>query len=281
MQKADFIVKIPPSLFFLIWSLACSEQGSRENTKDASPGETAPAIHALAFFGGNSSCFDERRLPVGPKEQSLRKVFGPAKTAADARNQKNGAKTPFLITCYFMDNEQLSYALSRSDDPDAKTIQRTTLEEISDAWNEQLKALGQPVKLTLVGHSWGGWTAMKFATYLEPSVEIAGLVTLDPIDRENCGPVEVSASLTGLGGDACQRAPVHVTKGSDLKFAPNGKWINFYQTKFAPLHSGPIPAASLNVEKTFNVSVLDPSYHIDFLKDQEVIETVVKVVEGS
>lgn len=265
--------------FSVSFAFACSDSDSSgddamNSTDSAAPSETI----ALAFFGGYSSCFNETRLPVGPKEQSLRKVFTPAKEAADALNQKHGVSTPFLVSCYYLDNEKLSYALSSTTDPLANAIKRDSLEEIADQFNEQLLGLEKPAKLTIVGHSWGGWTAMRMATYIDPSIELGGLITLDPIDRENCGPVEVSASLTRVGGAACQRAPEHVTKGRALNFAEGGQWINFYQTKFAPLHSGPIPAASKNIEKTFNVSVLDPAYHIDFLKDQEVINTVLNLV---
>ncbi len=90
----------------------------------------------------------------------------------------------------------------------------------------------------IVGHSHGGWLAMKTALILPASVPLAGVVTNDPISRVNCG---VQAILWQVNHNGCQEAPQDVSddeRGQILaRISGGGQWRHYYQRNFAPLRS--------------------------------------------
>lgn len=226
------------------------------------------------MFGGFGSCLDGMGRWLGPKDQVLANVFRPAKEMGDAVNAEQNRKTPYLMSCYER-TRFLRYVLAPDGDDGEVSVKTGTVEDMANDFNETLGALENPANIVLVGHSWGGWTSMKMASLIDPSHKISAQVTLDPIDREQCGPIQVTASLTGWGGLDCRRAPLPMTAAERT-----GTWLNYYQTKFFALHSGPIESASTNVEKHFNLRTNDLGHHNMFLRDPEVIDSVVNLVQG-
>ncbi len=102
----------------------------------------------------------------------------------------------------------------------------------------------------LVGHSYGGWTAIQLAAHLfSRNKKVRGLELIDPINPIICAAPEMAKQLvlttallrtTSLTG--CQRAPLIPTAVLNGLFS-EGYWHNTYQTSFPFLHSGPIYAS--------------------------------------
>jgi len=118
-------------------------------------------------------------------------------------------------------------------------------------------ARGERVRLALVGHSWGGEAASRFATeLLEGGLvdEVSVLVTIDAIDQ---GYVKNTFEL--LAGIFClewlfgHRPPFMAFRGTP---EPDGerivRHVNYYQLDSSMLHGQWIPSASENHEVWFS-----------------------------
>lgn len=98
-----------------------------------------------------------------------------------------------------------------------------------------------PSAVYVAGHSFGGWTAMQLGTRLAgKQVTIDGMILIDPISPFQC-PANVMATSVAIKGDSpvgCHMAPRDLLVRNMEELAHQSKWlVNFYQTKFATLHS--------------------------------------------
>jgi hypothetical protein len=115
------------------------------------------------------------------------------------------------------------------------------------------KDLGLKVRLYLIGHSYGGFTALQLADFLAD--DLVGLVTLDPISMLSCQAKEMATkvySTIALKHDGCKLAPndVFSLKSIDriLHVIEQAKgtvwWYHIYQKAFPWLHSDAVMSAS-------------------------------------
>jgi pimeloyl-ACP methyl ester carboxylesterase len=108
------------------------------------------------------------------------------------------------------------------------------------------KRFPRTTRITWVGHSWGGWLALKTTLALaalpagtRPTVALLG--TIDPISGAECRPKRMAETLWEYifghltPRPECTRAPQDLAKWE-------GRWLNFYQTQARHLHSGPAGA---------------------------------------
>jgi len=99
----------------------------------------------------------------------------------------------------------------------------------------------KPSGIYIAGHSFGGWTALQLGVRLaQKDVDIAGVSLIDPISPFQCPPNEMAVSIAFSGHSpvGCRVAPRDLNPQDMEALQTRTKWlVNFYQTKFVPLHS--------------------------------------------
>jgi hypothetical protein len=249
---------------------ASPSPGQKPEGETVAKGDGQPAGKlALGFFSGFQSCGAQADRSPDPLTDSFEDIY---ETVEDAVGENEVSLA--IRGCYDTDASRVRFSLSNA----RKTIS-STVPEMIKTLGEELKKIA-PVKLHLVGHSYGGWTIMQVAKNLPPEIKIVGLTTIDPISMKDC-TAAVYASLILGGGNisGCQRAPADFTD-ADVKSirARIDRWTNYYQTNFEFLHSGPIAAAE-NKKKSYSTPGFEP--HSDFLEDESVIQEIVSSVQNS
>ncbi len=155
------------------------------------------------------------------------------------------------------------------------------------------------ISIHLVGHSYGGWTAMKIAKELELKnrFSIKNLVTIDPISRSECTPKKFTEGLpdveikriiekmlsgytltaedTPTTNKGCLRAPSDLGDAIAI-LARTSRWTNFYQENYPFLHSSSIPGP---IEKIENLKrdYRDDSHNM-FMSDETVGKKIVDLI---
>jgi hypothetical protein len=185
----------------------------------------------LIVFGGNRSCKpdrNDRRTPL---------LMDMAAKIVDvlAKLRSAGRQTDVLASC-FLDYDKLRFTRDVEAGENGRD-EDIGVEELIARTGES--ATGQS-RLFLLGHSYGGWMAMKLAKDLAGRVEIDGLITVDPISRLRC---------TYTTWDDCFSAPTDIVPEERQRIKTGTKqWLNFYQTQTPYLHSGTIDEADENQE---------------------------------
>lgn len=116
-----------------------------------------------------------------------------------------------------------------------------------------------PLQVYFVGHSHGGWFAMRSTAHLanNPRIQVRQLYTVDPISYSLCPSHKFVnnvarnsiPSWNTSSPDDCHRAPRDlVDLEPSIRSTVDGNWTNFYQTTMPYLRSGPIAAASWNID---------------------------------
>lgn len=101
-------------------------------------------------------------------------------------------------------------------------------------------------KITMVGQSYGGFTVHYLAHRMPTDRQvITSLFTVDPIS-----PYECTVTKFAVYSDKCKNFPVDMLVLSIQKNF-EGRWVNFYQTNFTPLHSGACSVADQNIQLTY------------------------------
>lgn len=199
------------------------------------PSETAGSDDSegllLVLLGGNASCIEDADGQPSPEWMDMQGPFRDlAKHASD--NQGRGPRrVSMLSTCHQLDSLLHWTTSDRHDDPSIADLQRTG--EII----ESFRVSTQSRHVILIGHSYGGWLAMKLASAAE-IMGLEGLFTIDPISRVHCS---VSRPL------GCTAAPQDFDSDARDRIAQvSGRWINFWQNRTLYLHSSIIPEANAN-----------------------------------
>lgn len=227
----------------------------------AAASAASPGKILFVTLGGHNSCSKSTRSDLPPLGTGLYPRSEQVSQAVATKSR--GMKVLWIAACldgeappdgegqyvHYDRPKSLSYG-------DANKI-RTEIEAVAKA------EPGIPV--FIAGHSYGGWMSMYLAETLHPSVEIAGLFTVDPIGPA-CGPLEVA-----FGDDACHSAPEDFDNRAIAKRV--GAWVNFYQTADSWLTSSEIPEAE-NHEVTFSWGP-----HGDIDSDAGVWTRIQQVVE--
>jgi hypothetical protein len=97
-------------------------------------------------------------------------------------------------------------------------------------------------RVVVMGHSYGGWRAMKLVSspqFQTVSRGNATLVTIDPISKTNCNtPLD----------KGCRMAPTDFDPGELLTLNSRTKWLNAVQAPGIVIGSDAMPAAHVNVK---------------------------------
>lgn len=233
----------------------------------AQASKTAPLV---VVTGGYDSCVGDRQGGVSP--------FGSNFTAEGVRmvNELNDYYSSpavdwrgmsdkgirWLFTCYTKSSD-LYYQGSNDD----SVKQSWDLGTIVDRIENLSEGYNRPI--FVIGHSHGGWLAMRLMELVRKPIISGFLATIDPISLIECNAGVYADALvmigTGWPGSAwdriasCRRAPGDFTV-ADIQRVKNNlganPWKHYYQTHFVPLHSGVIaggPDFSLDMTPFFNI----------------------------
>lgn len=254
---------------------AQGEQSGQQQQGGKVPGDGATttsgaAVPVLAFLGGYTSC-GKKNGADDPTAMALAEPF----TAIKAKVAQTLGGTPpaSVLSCYSTDYANVRYVTSTTGDK----VHLDDVDGFVDAVEQLALKAGGPV--FIVGHSYGGWTAMYLATRLDQKVKLGGVVTLDPISKVECTPDKFISTTLGLGGgEGCQRAPADFTAQQVSFIAERTpSWLNYYQTDVAQLHSGEIQGAK-NSHKQYSSGGFQP--HSDVAADPAVLSEISALILG-
>jgi pimeloyl-ACP methyl ester carboxylesterase len=205
-------------------------------------GEIAPFVSVHSGFNTCTTDPQGKLTPFSSKHGPIngtRLIKNLNKTLKDSRSS-------WLFSC-FDKIGNLFYTSSRN----PRKVRRVDLNNIKPLVQEFVSLsnnLERPI--LAIGHSYGGWLAIKILARLPTQIKQGLLVTLDPISYLECSPITyakvIGNFLSGYGYAAiqglepCQRSPVDIT-AAELKqtrhILGDNHWRNYYQTNFYPLHS--------------------------------------------
>jgi hypothetical protein len=201
-----------------------------------------PVEPILVVLGGYGTC-----RGVAPDQTMLPEIGIRARAELADRY---GLATHTIYSCYGIGTAAESSRISFQLD-DGPVIESTVAVFLATAQAQLERWNYRSNDLVIVGQSHGGWTAGKLVERLaaatggrERVVDL--LVTLDPISYEQCQTADIksAASVAGFSGVAfgpCTTAPMDLSPGTIARATE--RWLNYYQTQCAFLHSGPMPGA--------------------------------------
>ena len=242
-----------------------NDTGVEESSKPSHDVTAGRRVYAL--LGGYLSCKNDEKNSATIVGSRMSLILSDLKIAL----KRNGKDDPVsLVSCYNWDATNITYAVSS----DPANVVTSTVDEMIGTFNSLLDGVKRP-QLYIVGHSYGGWTSMKMATNVTADAEMAALITVDPISKQNCTPNTIINYVNSQPDSRCKEPPSDFGAEQIDEIARRTHfWLNVYQTDFAPLHSGPIFAAQ-NLLKTYPTSNFSHSAVID---DPDVRENITKVL---
>ncbi len=193
----------------------------------------------LALLNGRGSC-DEDPIDHSPISPRGADTWIPFQRLIDTLEAASGVRPAWITSCRDAFGE-IYYLSSTMKHPSPGTLTNVVYSFHSLARGGSHDAL-------LLGHSYGGYDALKFVPWVSDHFTIQ-LVTIDPISPEICGFTTPSGCVVGpadITGDELQSIAGRVIS-----------WMNFYQTQTSYLHSTPIPHATQNVELSFGHTSID------------------------
>jgi pimeloyl-ACP methyl ester carboxylesterase len=167
----------------------------------------------IVVMGGWKSCqgLGARRTPEG---MFLDEQFKMLKSNLEnAGNSVRHVKTCFGLGTPI--NGTVTYVTSENREGTVAT--RDVTQVLKNLW-------GQNSKLYIIGHSYGGWLALKVAT--EIGTRIEWLFTLEPISGERCWQIENLPPFTG--SNECRRPPDSDSVNLAMVTQNARHWTNFY-----------------------------------------------------
>lgn len=220
---------------------------------------SSPQIRPL-FVGmsGYSTCTESRDYHDGEMGPLGAQLFRQIEPILAQIKDKLDVEPALMASC-FTDGRELIAASSLDDwIPKNKTD-----EGYLDVIHEQLEHFSH---VFVVGHSYGGWLAMKLASsYSGIADKIKTLHTIDPISKELCYFDNISECLSAPR-DIEQPAREHIRNVTET-------WMNAWQDATFFLHSSPITEADEN--KKYE------SEHWDIDNDQDLWEEIHRQVATS
>ncbi len=237
-----------------------SSSRSSEGDDDVASLEKSEKVLALLVLGGYTSCDD----PETPLDQAMTEIGGFLK--ANVKPESGETKLLFL-SCYGTDPNKIHFSW----DHQPKHGAAPSVEEMAKFINTSLKG-HHSVRIGLVGHSYGGWTAMKLAPLLDPQFKLHVMVTLDPISKVECTPQGfIDVLFSGIPQPGCVRAPRDISQPNLDKIKPAKPWVNYYQTNYNLLHSSPIDQVK-NIQKSYTGPDFEP--HLGFIRDPKLFQEI-------
>ena len=193
-------------------------------------------------------------------------------------SQKNGVQKSKIIHSCFGRSEQ--FQLDYWVDDEVGKNSASTVDSFVELVQKEISHAATR-QVVVVGHSHGGWLAMKMISGLDRRVQVDHLVTIDPISYQLCQPAVLTNSILGsvFGRKKVDVSCTSVT--DEMKLMTNdvrGKvnfWQQHYETTTAYLHSEPIPEADENFLYEFpNYSSWNYEPHIQVRERSELWQRI-------
>lgn len=191
---------------------------------------SAPAATVFLISGGYVSC------RTGWSDPTAAPVFQAALPHLDQK--------AFVAVCFHSDSTVMSF---RSDLADA--VGQGDVDALVEAVHARLSAAEPGSKLVVIGHSYGGWAAIKAAAALVHDVDIAYLATIDPVSVVGCPPSAYLEADEPFG--PCTESPVDLAADFTTIRDAGVPWVQFYQDRYKFIRSTPIADATRNVFLTY------------------------------
>jgi hypothetical protein len=203
-------------------------QKPNQSTLEGSQTSKQPLIIAMAGF---STCRTDQNFHNGMHGPMGGRLFRKVEELAQTIHQKMGTEPLTLASCFTTESKLIvsssaapNTISSPTDDQYIATLHHT-MEQYSDVF--------------IVGHSYGGWLAMKLVeTYEGPADRIKSLYSIDPISKKLC---------FFNNPEYCMSAPKDILASGRQHINDMTKiWVNPWQKKTFYLHSSIIPQADEN-----------------------------------
>jgi pimeloyl-ACP methyl ester carboxylesterase len=228
--------------FIVAFALAAAACGKPfQKTNDANtPGELLgqkPPKPLIVGMAGYSTCAQSKDYHDGQWGPLGSPMFRRIEGLAETVTEKFGVEPTILASCFTKESKIIA-----SSSLDDWSVTQPKDEEYLNRIYEQFPLY---TDVFVVGHSYGGWLAMKLAESYEgdPSL-IKTLHTIDPISKKLCYFDNVSECLSAPR-DILTDARQHISLYS-------GVWVNPWQDATFFLHSSAISEADFN-----------PKYNLD------------------
>lgn len=160
-----------------------------------------------------------------------------------------GREPRWIFSCFASSNASVTMYNSWEDRGNSIESLGSGIQKI-----KSLLATRNDYAVFLVGHSYGGWFAIKTAMALQGLVPVVNLASIDPISTKLCIPSSMKRviirSLFGRGeltDPECTRAPQDLIEDAAARPPTFYHWQNFYQVQARNLHSGPMEVANENI----------------------------------
>lgn len=218
----------------------------------------------VVVTGGYDSCVDDGQGGVSP--------FGSNFTAAGVqminelhahysspdvnwRGMSDGG-IRWLFSCFTRSSELYVQGSS-----DGGVVGAQDLTALTDRIGSLSEDYRRPI--FVIGHSHGGWLAMRVVEALRKPIVGGFLATLDPISFVECNASTFADALLAWSAwdylAPCRQAPGDFTAGDVQRIRTNlagHQWKHYWQNHFVPLHSGEIPGGpdfSLDMSPFFSI----------------------------
>jgi len=141
-----------------------------------------------------------------------------------------------LFFCYER-NQPLLYVYTSKT---SEQMQRVYEANVPEVIANRARPYGETV---IVGHSYGGWLAIKAAAYLAGQVPPVTLITIDPVSKVTCD---------SFFDEGCREAPfdIEIWEANNLTLAT--RWLNIFQEARIFVGSSPTRLARRNFEVKAN-----------------------------
>ncbi len=225
---------------------------------------TGPYTPVLVVLGGYTSCGKTAVTKPDPIDQMMTPLFAALRDFITKDSERPPA---YVLSCYNLNANEVTYELST----DAGKAKTDTLDTLREDIRAVAAAVEQP-RLFIIGHSYGGWTAMDLVMRLPKDLAIGGFVTLDPISKVTCTPKSFVSHIADKDGSGCREPPSDFAPSQISGLAKRVRhWGNYYQVSSKVLHSGPLNGADNNV-RAYEGTGFAP--HNALVTDPEVIGIV-------
>lgn len=205
----------------------------------------------FVVLGGNGSCTASTISKVIPGliEARIFKSFVDSIVTSGFVSQTDQV----IFGCYEWMSDQMNFYELRGEQR-MQPLHETQLDALVLSRAQSVR------KIIIIGHSYGGWRAMKLASspYLLNNTRVPMiLVTFDPISKVLCQRIRETG---------CREAPADLSPPELYQLNTRTRWLNTYQEQGLLLGSGPIGAAHFNIKAN--------SDHLDIQTNQEVWQSV-------
>jgi hypothetical protein len=203
-----------------------------KNTSDATISESPPPRKAMVVsMSGYTTCRADEGHHNGEPGPMGTAFYARAAAVSETIREKTGLTPDIFASCYNADKELITSST-------LNPVEAKVYFDL-DYLKELRSVMASYTDIYVVGHSYGGWLAMKLVERWEGSPEsIKALYTFDPISRELCFFDRP---------EYCMSAPKDILAIGRQHIRENtGVWINPWQDETFFLHSSAIPQADEN-----------------------------------